>query len=95
MLPGKMEQALSLAVAGLAAGIMPAPMERDADRDAALRKLASVAGERGWSMATLRSVAGPDADLLFPAGVVEMVEAWSDLCDRAWWKPCRTRRNPG
>ncbi|MCI1243267.1 MAG: rpsU-divergently transcribed protein [Acetobacter fabarum] len=83
MLPGKMEQALSLAVATLAAGVMPAPMERDADRDVALRKLASVAGERGWSMATLRSVAGADADLLFPAGVVEMVEAWSDLCDRA------------
>ena len=83
MLPGKMEQALSLAVAALAAGVMPTPMERDADRDAAVRKMAAVAGERGWSVATLRSVAGPDADLLFPGGVVEMVEAWSDLCDRA------------
>ncbi|NSL93306.1 ubiquinone biosynthesis protein COQ9 [Acetobacter syzygii] len=83
ILPGKLEQALSLAVATLAAGVMPAPMERDADRDQALRKLAAVAGDKGWSMATLRSAAGPDADLLFPAGVVEMVEAWSDLCDRA------------
>lgn len=82
ILPEKLEQALSLAVATLAVGVMPAPMERDEDRDAALRKLAAVAGERGWSMETLKSVAGPDADLLFPSGVVEMVEAWSDLCDR-------------
>lgn len=81
-LPGKLEQALSLAVATLAAGVMPTPMERDAERDQALRKLAAVAGECGWSMHTLRSVAGPNADLLFPAGVVEVVEAWSDLCDR-------------
>lgn len=83
ILPGKLEQALSLAVATLAAGVIPAPMERDAARDAALRKLAAVAGECGWSLSALRSVAGPDAELLFPAGVVELVEAWSDLCDRA------------
>lgn len=83
MLPGKIEQALSLAVAALAAGVMPAPMERDEDRDEALRKLAAVAGEVGWSKATLKASAGADADLLFPAGVVEMVEAWSDLCDRS------------
>ena len=83
LLPGKLEHALALAVATLAAGVIPAPMERHAERDDALRKLAVVAGECGWNMRTLRSVAGPDADLLFPAGVVEMVEAWSDLCDRA------------
>ncbi|WP_242400914.1 hypothetical protein [Acetobacter okinawensis] len=60
VLPGKLEQALSLAVATLAAGVMPAPMERDVERDAALRKLAAVAGECGWSMHTLpvRSRAG-------------------------------------
>ncbi|MFT9215853.1 MAG: rpsU-divergently transcribed protein [Acetobacter malorum] len=79
---GKVEQAISLAVAGLATGSMPAPIERDAVRDDALRKLAAVAGERGWSVPVLRDVAGPQADLLFPGGAVEMVEAWSDLCDR-------------
>ncbi|OAG77723.1 RIKEN cDNA [Acetobacter malorum] len=79
---GKVEQAISLAVAGLATGSMPAPIERDAVRDEALRKLAAVAGERGWSVPVLRDVAGPQADLLFPGGAVEMVEAWSDLCDR-------------
>lgn len=79
---GKVEQAISLAVAGLATGSMPAPIERDAVRDDALRKLAAVAGARGWSVPVLRDVAGQQADLLFPGGAVEMVEAWSDLCDR-------------
>ncbi|OUJ02005.1 ubiquinone biosynthesis protein COQ9 [Acetobacter cibinongensis] len=78
----KIQQAISFAVAGLAASSMPAPLERDAVRDEALRKMAAVAGERGWRMATLRDVAGPEADLLFPGGPVEMVESWSDLCDR-------------
>lgn len=78
----KVQQAISLAVAGLAAGSMPAAIERDPVRDAALKKLASVAGERGWSVAVLRDVAGPEADLFFPGGPVEMLEAWSDLCDR-------------
>lgn len=79
---GRVEQAVSLAVAGLATGSMPFPVERDAVRDTALRKLAAVAGQRGWSVQVLRDVAGPEADLLFPGGPVEMVEAWSDLCDR-------------
>ncbi|MPQ74127.1 ubiquinone biosynthesis protein COQ9 [Acetobacter senegalensis] len=79
---GKVQQAVSLAVAGLATSSMPAAIERDPVRDTALKKLASVAGERGWSLAVLRDVAGPEADLLFPGGAVEMVEAWSDLCDR-------------
>ncbi len=94
MLPGKLEQALSLAVATLAAGVMPAPMERDVDRDEALRKLAAVAGECGWSVTTLKAVAGRDADLLFPAGVVEMVEAWSDLCDRAMVEAMQDTQEP-
>ncbi|GAN69417.1 ubiquinone biosynthesis protein COQ9 [Acetobacter orleanensis] len=79
---GRVEQAISLAVAGLATGSMPHPIQRDAVRDAALHKLAAVAGERGWSVPVLRDVAGPEADLFFPGGAVEMVEAWSDLCDR-------------
>ena len=79
---GKVEQAISLAVAGLATSSVPAPIERDVVRDTALKKLAAVAGERGWSVSVLRDVAGAEADLLFPGGAVEMVEAWSDLCDR-------------
>ncbi|ASL40613.1 MULTISPECIES: rpsU-divergently transcribed protein [Acetobacter] len=79
---GKISQAISLAVATLAAGIMPAPLERDPARDEILRKMAAVAGERGWGMDVLLQVAGPDADLLFPGGSAELVEAWFDLCDR-------------
>lgn len=79
---GRVEQAVSLAVAGLATGSMPAPIARDSVRDEAVRKLAAVAGERGWSLAVLREVAGPEADLFFPGGPAEMVEYWSDLCDR-------------
>lgn len=79
---GKISQAISLAVATLAAGIMPAPLERDPARDEILRKMAAVAGERGWGMDVLLRVAGPDADLLFPGGSAELVEAWFDLCDR-------------
>lgn len=78
----KVRQAIAFAVAGLAVGSMPAPLEHDPVRDAALRKIAAVAGQQGWSLAVLRDVAGPEADLLFPGGVVELVEAWSDLCDR-------------
>ena len=39
--------------------------------------------EHGWSLRALRMGAGPDADLLFPGGPAEMVEAHSDLGDRA------------
>ncbi|MFT8674456.1 MAG: rpsU-divergently transcribed protein [Acetobacter sp.] len=80
--PGKAEQMVSYAVAALAMGVMPAPLSRDSDRDAALHNLAAVAGQRGWGVDVLRDVAGPHADLLFPGGDVEIVEAWSDLCDR-------------
>ncbi|MGF1276845.1 rpsU-divergently transcribed protein [Acetobacter pasteurianus] len=79
---GKISQAISLAVATLAAGIMPAPLERDPARDEILRKMAVVAGEQGWGKNVLLQVAGPDADLLFPGGSAELVEAWFDLCDR-------------
>jgi ubiquinone biosynthesis protein COQ9 len=36
----------------------------------------------GWTMTALRRGAGPDADLLFPNGAGEMIEAWCDLADR-------------
>jgi ubiquinone biosynthesis protein COQ9 len=77
-----LKQAVSLAAMALATGIMPQPMFRDPERDAALRALAAVAGQRGWALSVLRDVAGDEAELLFPGGEIELVEAWSDLCDR-------------
>ncbi len=56
--------------------------ERSAERDAALDALAASVPFPGWSMAALREAAGPDADLLFPGGPVDMVETWCDLADR-------------
>ncbi|GBQ28535.1 hypothetical protein AA12717_2979 [Gluconacetobacter sacchari DSM 12717] len=60
----------------------PRRPERSLARDEALCRLGAVAGARGWGMDVLRDVAGPDADLLFPGGAAELVEAWFDLADR-------------
>ena len=38
--------------------------------------------DRGWTMAALTEAAGPDADLLFPGGAADLVEAYCDLADR-------------
>ncbi|MCX2562450.1 ubiquinone biosynthesis protein COQ9 [Acetobacter thailandicus] len=78
----QIRQAVLLAVAGIASASTPSLPEHDPLRDEALRKLARQAGTRGWSLSVLSDVAGDDADLLFPGGVTEMIEAWSDLCDR-------------
>ena len=56
--------------------------ERSAERDAALDALLATVPFAGWSTAALRRAAGPDADLLFPGGAVDMVEAFIDLADR-------------
>ncbi|MBB2202888.1 COQ9 family protein [Gluconacetobacter tumulisoli] len=70
-------------MAGCAAACMaPGRPERSAARDAALDRVAAAAGQSGWTIATLRDVAGPDADLLFPGGAVDLVEAWFDRSDR-------------
>jgi ubiquinone biosynthesis protein COQ9 len=61
---------------------MIAPPERGPERDAAIEALLPLAGRRGWSLAALREAAGPGADLLFPGGAAELVEAASDLADR-------------
>ena len=58
------------------------PPERDAARDSALDALLPLVPARGWTVAALREAAGPDADLLFPGGATDMVEAWCDLADR-------------
>lgn len=60
----------------------PPTLDHDPEREEALWKLAAQAGEKGWTLAALRDVAGCDADLLFPGGPAEMVEAWADLVDR-------------
>ena len=57
-------------------------VERSAERDAALLAMVPLVPAQGWTVAALRAAAGPDADLLFPGGPADMVEAWTDLADR-------------
>ena len=57
-------------------------IERSPERDAALVAFLPDAGWEGWTLAGLQRAAGPDADLLFPGGPVDMVEAYCDLADR-------------
>ncbi|MGI3777398.1 MAG: COQ9 family protein [Janthinobacterium lividum] len=56
--------------------------ERSAERDAAIDALLDVVPFPGWTMAALQGAAGPDADLLFPGGAADLVEAYVDLADR-------------
>ena len=58
------------------------PPERSPERDAALDKLVAVHPFPGWTVAALQAAAGPDADLLFPGGPLDMIEAHADLADR-------------
>ncbi len=57
-------------------------IERSAERDAAICAMLPLVAEQGWTVAALQAAAGADADLLFPGGPVDMVEAWTDLADR-------------
>ena len=59
------------------------PLELDAARDDAVRAMLPLVPELGWTVRALRAAAGPDADLLFPGGPVEMVETHSAMADRA------------
>jgi ubiquinone biosynthesis protein COQ9 len=62
--------------------------ERSAERDAALPALLARVAGQGWTFAALRgalSDAGADpldAELLFPGGAADMIEAYADLADR-------------
>ena len=56
--------------------------ERSDERDAALDAMLAVVPFEGWTLAALCRAAGPDADLLFPGGPIDMVEAFCDLADR-------------
>ena len=58
------------------------PPERSAERDAAIEALLPDVPFDGWTLAALRAAAGPDADLLFPGGTLDMIEAYCDLGDR-------------
>ena len=57
-------------------------LERSGERDAAIEALLPLVPLHGWTVEALRQAAGPDADLLFPGGPAEMVEAYCDLGDR-------------
>jgi ubiquinone biosynthesis protein COQ9 len=67
---------------------MIAPPERTAERDAALDALLPRVPRQGWTMAALRGALADlggdrlDAELLFPGGAADMVEAFIDLADR-------------
>ena len=67
--------------------------ERSPERDAALDALVATVPFPGWTVAALRQAAGPDADLLFPGGPMDMVETWSDLADRRM-EPSDAQRVP-
>ncbi len=56
--------------------------ERSAERDAAIMALLPFADYDGWSITALKRAAGPDADLLFPGGTLDLIEAYCDLGDR-------------
>lgn len=58
------------------------PPERSPERDAAIEAMLPNVGFDGWTVATLQASAGPDADLLFPGGARDMIEAYCDLGDR-------------
>jgi ubiquinone biosynthesis protein COQ9 len=60
---------------------MIAPPERSPERDAAIEAVLPNVPFDGWTRTALRH-AGPDADLLFPGGAADMIEAWCDLADR-------------
>ena len=61
---------------------MIAPPERSPERDAAIEALLPRVPFGGWTIRTLTAAAGPDADLLFPGGAPDMIEAYIDWADR-------------
>ena len=67
---------------------MIAPPERSPERDAAIDAVLERVPAQGWTVRALRSAlrdsgAEPDdAELLFPGGCADMVEAFIDLTDR-------------
>lgn len=68
--------------------------ERSPERDRAIVSVLPVVEDLGWTRAALVAAAGPGADLLFPGGTGDMVEAYSDLADR-WMEQDATEANLG
>lgn len=66
------------------------PIERSAERDEAIGLLLPEIAFGGWTIANLRRAAGPDADLLFPGGTIDLIEAYVDLADRRMEEAART-----
>jgi ubiquinone biosynthesis protein COQ9 len=68
----------------LASRLMPGPVERTAERDAAIDAMLPNVPFDGWTKRALRAggIAPEDADFLFPRGAGEMVEVFCDLADR-------------
>jgi ubiquinone biosynthesis protein COQ9 len=60
---------------------MTAP-ERSPERDAALEAMLPNIGFDGWTFRAARHAGVEDADILFPGGTSDMIEAWCDLADR-------------
>jgi ubiquinone biosynthesis protein COQ9 len=60
---------------------MSEPYDRQAARFAAIAAAVPFVAEHGWSPAALRAGAGDTADLLFPGGAADMVEAYIAFAD--------------
>ena len=69
-------------------------------RDAAIAALLPRVPEQGWTMAALRAAMGDigadplDAELLFPGGAADLIEAFDDLTDRRLEQPMGRRTWP-
>ena len=61
---------------------MIAPPERSLARDAAITAVLPLIPRLGWTRAALRESGSDAADILFPGGGSDMVEAYIDLADR-------------
>jgi len=57
-------------------------IERSDARDAALTAALEFVPRAGWTIRAMKLAGVEDADLLFPGGGGEMIEAWLDLADR-------------
>ena len=59
-------------------------VEQSPERDAALVAMLPFVATYGWTRAAMvaAGTAPLEADLLFPGGASDMLEAWSDHCDR-------------
>ena len=62
---------------------MTAP-ERSPERDQAIEAMLPHVAVGGWTTRTLLEAAGPDTDLLFPRGAVDMIEPTSTWPIARW-----------